>query len=213
MTNATDLTQELGIEQNDLDKLLRACGMSEDGYDLETLQGVLQLKAENMADTYTHGWCIYTAEMYQVDLKPIHKAIDAEGITTGDDLYHPLFTLVCEKVSEEGMDPVDVVKAEMRGVEDEPLVESAIPRADLPEVLKRKIDPIIDLATENTIHQVVQVLGELDESANRYVNARIQAKADEIMQRPEVAALVSKLTANQLTPGKQPLLKATVVEE
>ncbi|MGR3280671.1 hypothetical protein ACSYAD_37075, partial [Acaryochloris marina NIES-2412] len=69
------------------------------------------------------------------------------------------------------MDPVDVVKAEMRGVEDEPLVESAIPRADLPEVLKRKIDPIIDLATENTIHQVVQVLGELDESANRYVNA------------------------------------------
>ncbi|ABW32299.1 hypothetical protein [Acaryochloris marina] len=213
MTNATDLTQTLGIEQNDLDKLLRACGMSEDGYDLETLQGVLQLKAENNADTYTHGWCIYTSEMYQVDLKPIHKAISAEGIETGDDLYHPLFILVCERVSEEGVDPVDAVKAEMRGVEEVPLVESAIPRAELPEVLKRKIDPIIDLATENTIHQVVQVLGELDESANRYVNARIQAKADEIMQRPEVAALVSKLTANQLTPGKQPLLKATVVEE
>lgn len=213
MTIINDLMQTLGMDDKQVGHLLRACGMSEDGYDLETLQGVVKLREDKTADTYTHGWCIYTAEMYQVDLKPIHKAISDEGIETGDDLYHPLFSLVCEKVSEEGMDPVDVVKAEMRGVEDEPLVESAIPRSDLPEVLKRKIDPIIDLATENTINQVVQVLGELDESANRYVNARIQAKADEIMQRPEVAALVSKLTANQLTPGKQPLLKATVVEE
>lgn len=118
MTSATELTQELGIEQNDLDKLLRACGMSEDGYDLETLQGVLQLKAENIADTYTHGWCIYTADTHQVDLKPIHKAISAEGIETGDDLYHPLFTLVCERVSEENIDPVDAVKAELQGTDE-----------------------------------------------------------------------------------------------
>ena len=118
MTNATELTQTLGIEQNDLDKLLRACGMSEDGYDLETLQGVLQLKAENIADTYTHGWCIYTADTHQVDLKPIHKAITAEGIETGDDLYHPLFTLVCERVSEESIDPVDAVKAELQGTKE-----------------------------------------------------------------------------------------------
>ncbi|UJB72308.1 hypothetical protein HRE53_27315 (plasmid) [Acaryochloris sp. 'Moss Beach'] len=118
MTNATELTQTLGLEQNDLDKLLRACGMSEDGYDLEALQGVLQLKAENIADTYTHGWCIYTADTYKVDLKPIHKAISAEGIETGDDLYHPLFTLVCERVSEEGVDPIDAVKTELQGTDE-----------------------------------------------------------------------------------------------
>lgn len=118
MTNATELTQTLGLEQNDLDKLLRACGMSEDGYDLETLQGVVKLREEKVADTYAHGWCIYTADTYKVDLKPIHKAISAEGIETGDDLYHPLFTLVCERVSEEGVDPVDAVKTELQGTDE-----------------------------------------------------------------------------------------------
>lgn len=131
MTNATELTQELGLEQNDLDKLLRACGMSEDSYDLETLQGVLELRASNTADTYTHGWCIYTADTHQVDLKPIHKAIDAAGITTSNDLYHPLFTLVCERVSEEGIDPADAVKAELQGTDE---LEEEVTIDDVEEV-------------------------------------------------------------------------------
>ncbi|NJM68143.1 MAG: hypothetical protein HC851_21975, partial [Acaryochloris sp. RU_4_1] len=115
--NITDLTQELGLEQKDLEKLLAACGMSEDDYEIETLQTVAQLRADNAAETYTHGWCMHIAQTYGVDLKPIHKAIDAEGITTSDDLYHPLFTLVCEKVAE-GMDPVDAVRAELRGTDE-----------------------------------------------------------------------------------------------
>ena len=118
MTIMNDLMQTLGMDDKQVGHLLRACGMSEDSYDLETLQGVVKLREDKTADTYTHGWCIYTAEMYQVDLKPIHKAISDEGIETGDDLYHPLFSLVCEKVFEEGMDPVDVVKAEMQGTEE-----------------------------------------------------------------------------------------------
>ncbi|NJM67626.1 MAG: hypothetical protein HC851_19125 [Acaryochloris sp. RU_4_1] len=117
MTNITDLTQELGIDDNQVSHLLVACGMSEDDYEIETLKVVAQLRADKSAETYTHGWCMHIAQTYGVDLKPIHKAIDAEGITTSDDLYHPLFTLVCEKVAE-GMDPLEAVKAELRGTDE-----------------------------------------------------------------------------------------------
>lgn len=118
MTIMNDLMQTLGMDDKQVGHLLRACGMSEDGYDLETLQGVVKLREEKSADNYTHAWCIYTADTHQVDLKPIHKAITAEGIETGNDLYHPLFTLVCERVSEESIDPVDAVKAELQGTEE-----------------------------------------------------------------------------------------------
>ncbi|MGR3277999.1 hypothetical protein ACSYAD_23150 [Acaryochloris marina NIES-2412] len=118
MTTMNDLMQTLGMDDKQVGHLLRACGVSEDSYDLETLQGVMKLREDKVADNYTHAWCLYTADTYKVDLKPIHKAIDAEGITTSDDLYHPLFALVCEKVSEEGIDPVDAVKAELRGTDE-----------------------------------------------------------------------------------------------
>lgn len=117
MTTMNDLMQTLGLDDKQVGHLLKACGTSEDNYDLETLQGVVKLRADKVADTYAHGWCMYTAGTYKVDLKPIHKAISDEGITTSDDLYHPLFSFVCEKVSE-GMDPVDAVKAELRGSDD-----------------------------------------------------------------------------------------------
>lgn len=131
MTIMNDLMQTLGMDDKQVGHLLRACGMSEDGYDLETLQGVVKLREEKSADNYTHAWCIYTADTYKVDLKPIHKAISAEGIETGDDLYHPLFTLVCERVSEEGVDPVDVVTAEMRGADE---LEDEVTLDDIEEV-------------------------------------------------------------------------------
>lgn len=126
MSTMNDLMQTLGIDDKQVGHLLRACGMAEDSYDLETLQGVMKLREEKVADTYAHGWCLYTADTYKVDLKPIHKAITAEGIEISNDLYHSLFALVCEKVSEEGVDPVDAVKAELRGtdeLEDEATIE------------------------------------------------------------------------------------------
>lgn len=213
MANSVELTQELGLEQNDLNKLLAGCGMSEEDYELEILQAAAHLKADNTADNYLHAWCLHIASTHGVELQPIHKAISGEGIETSDDLYHPLFILTCEKVAE-GMDPVEAVKSELsdEAMEDDPVIEPSVPR-EVPDVIKRKVDPIVDLATENSINQVVQVLGELDENTNRYVNARIQMKANEIMQRPEVAALVQKLTANRITPGKPALLDATVVED
>lgn len=213
MANIAELTQELGIDDKQVSHLLNSCGMNEEDYELGVLQAVAKLRADKNADNYTHAWCLHIASSHGVDMQPIHKAIVAAGIETRDDLYHPLFVLTCEKVAG-GIDPVEAVRSEMsdEAMDDDSFIEPSI-SYEMPEVIKRKVDPIIDLTTENTINQVVQALGELDESTTRYINARIQMKADEILQRPEVAALVQKLTANRITPGKPALLDATVVED
>lgn len=210
MSTMNDLMQTLGMDDKQVGHLLRACGMSEDGYDLETLQGVVKLREDKVADTYTHGWCIYTADTHQVDLKPIHKAIDAAGITTSNDLYHPLFTLVCERVSEEGIDPVDAVKAELQGADE---LEEAASIDDI-EQLDEGMKQALKAESLRTARKVAQNAHKTSErvvaAAHQYHMKQLRHDLKKVFAEEWAKQDAQEALEGQTEPGK--LLPAEVRE-
>ncbi|MGR3279579.1 hypothetical protein ACSYAD_31425 [Acaryochloris marina NIES-2412] len=200
MTNK--LAEQIGIDAKKLSHLLKGCGMTQDVCDVDILKAVHELRENNQAESYRHGWCLHVASLHKVSAEDICKAIASEGIDSKSSEYIPLFSATCQKVAA-GMDPVAAVVEELESYAAE--IEDTTSTAGFS---LNELDSTIDELSEAIVYDALSLMKERKQEARQYVDDRLRRGMQRCMKSPEVKAAAKLLIEGD--PEGKPLLEMHV---